>query len=532
MLDFQPKQKEAIEAVNIDTLLLGGARGGGKSYALVCKMALEIVEWYSEVEIKRLKIDVSQGFRVTSANDDYEQTYYYKYLIDYPDYFGVIVRRTEPALLAQTQKECKKVYPLLGGVWSKGQWTFPSGAMIMFRPCQRPEHLDWFQGQNVHRLAIEELTQFDQWEVEEMESCCRSSHKHIKAMKVYTTNPGKRGHVWVKKKYIDNCPAIPEGAPVWVEKYGIKYQPTRSNKVFVSKTGERFLFIPSLVFDNKYLSERDDNFVRNLLGKNKILKEMWLYGNWNVFAGQFFEMWREDVHVKSELAFFNATDKADLIEKRRNFDWTDWRLYMSNDYGFAERSAWACGFYAVHNSSGDIVKFAEIVQSGLTIKQQARYTKEFIKRFYDLEIDDFEIVVADPKSYWQRQDKGEDFWDFATAYQEEGIHLTKGLNDREAGAMAFLEVLRIREDGTPQMTFLDCCKETVESIPNLPADPKNLNDVDTTVFDHPYDEGRYFLMVLRGQPYIEDSRESKEDWREMVRARKTKEEVPKSWRVA
>src|SRR5690554_1335062 len=197
MLDFQPKQKEAIEVVNIDTLLLGGARGGGKSYALVCKMALEIVEWYSEVEIKRLKIDVSQGFRVTSANDDYEQTYYYKYLIDYPDYFGVIVRRTEPALLAQTQKECKKVYPLLGGVWSNGQWTFPSGAMIMFRPCQRPEHLDWFQGQNVHRLAIEELTQFDQWEVEEMESCCRSSHKHIKAMKVYTTNPGKRGHVWV-----------------------------------------------------------------------------------------------------------------------------------------------------------------------------------------------------------------------------------------------------------------------------------------------------------------------------------------------
>ncbi len=532
-IEFEPKQRLAIAAKDVDTLILGGARGGGKSFALAAKMSSEIQEIYSERQVKAKDINI-EGFRVIRREG---VNYYFKYLIDYPDYRGVIVRRTEPALMSQTHTECRKVYPLLGGVWSNKKWTFPGGAEIWYRPCEREKDLEWFQGQNFHRLGIEELTQFDQGQVEEMEACCRSSHEVLIPMKVYTTNPGKRGHRWVKKKYIDNCKPVADGDEIEVPEFGIKYQPLKPGKKYKHpETGEVYWFIPSLVFDNKYLAERDKKYIRNLMGKNHILRQMWLYGNWDVFAGQFFSMWDEAIHIRSEMDFFDANNYDELVRKRRDFDWSDWSLYLSNDYGFAETSAWACGMYAVNLETRDIVKVFEIVESGLTIKQQCWRTKELLWDRFRLKPDDFELHVADPKSYWQRQDKGEDFWDFARAYQEEGINLTKGLNDREQGAMACLEALRVREDGTAMLTFLDCCKEATDSIPNLPADPNNLNDVDTTAFDHPYDEMRYFLMVLRSDLAEPEEKRGErpgmENWRERMKKVGQGGNEVRNWKVA
>lgn len=536
MLELQPKQELLMDA-HPDTVVTGGARGGGKSLGVAAKMALDVCECYTEAEAKALKLNLSE-FRSTKNDPEFDGIYYYKYLIDYPDYLGVMVRRTESALLSNTKRECDKVFPGVGGVYTNKKYTFPSGAVILFRPCRRMEDLDWFQGQNIYRLAIEELTQFDQWEVDEMESGVRSPNPHIKAMKIYSTNPGKRGHKWVKEKFIDTCPALADGDPIYLPEYDLTYQPLKPNKPSISKSGEEYLFIPSLVFDNKYLSVNDKNYVRNMMSKNEILKRMWLFGDWDVFAGQFFSMWDENKHIIDELEFYGAHDQADLIIKRRDFDWSDWRLYLSNDYGFAERAAWACGAYAVHDDTNDIIKFSEIVESGLSIKQQARRTKEHFKNIYNLTIDDFEMVIADPKSYWQRQDKGEDFWTFAEAYREEDIFLTKGINDRQPGAMAMIEALYLREDGTPRMRFLSNCTEATSSIPNLPADKHNLNDVDTTVFDHPYDENRYFLMVLIGDSFLETKVNVKDDWRNTVReARKQSmlgvyEGMPKSWKSA
>jgi hypothetical protein len=384
----------------------------------------------------------------------------------------------------------------------------------------------------MHRLGIEELTQFSAEEVDEMESCCRSSHDFIRAMKIYTTNPGKRGHKWVKEKFIDPCKALPDGDPRYLEQYDLTFQPLKSNKPHVTASGETFVFIPSLVFDNEHLSEKDENYVRNLMNKNEILRRMWLFGDWDVFAGQFFDIWDERVHMMDEKEFYKANSEVDLIGKRMRYDWSDYRLYCSNDYGFAESSAWACGFYAV-DMDNDVYKIGEIVRSGLTITEQARETKKFLKKRYSLDINDFEMVIADPKSYWQRQDKGTEFWTFERAYQDEGITLTKGINDREAGAMAVMELLYIRKSGLPQMRVLSCCEDTCQSIPLLPASKKNPNDVDTTVFDHPYDETRYFAMMIRGDS-PKDEKKKKRTWRDKMRERMTGvyEGRPKSWKAA
>jgi hypothetical protein len=514
-----PKQVALLEA-NADRILYGGGRGGAKTFGTTAAAAIEPIESYSEEEVRLKKIDVSD-FRVKIDEDG--SRIYYKFLIDYPYYNGVIVRRSLPQLVSNTLVENKKLYPLLGGKYTAkdSTWTFPSGATITLRPLNDEMSLDFFQGPSFQRFIVEELTQFDQHVIEQAEACCRSAEPigggtRIPAKIIYTTNPGGRGHKWVKEEYVDKCPPLPDGKPVYVEEYDLSYQPLKANVPYVSETGERILFIPSLVFDNPYLADNDKRYVSNLLNKNKILRDSWLFGKWDTFSGQFFDMWDENIHVIDEMKFYNVNSLSDVQQARQTFDWKEkgYALYLSNDYGV--RNPWACGFYAVDQNL-NIIKFAEIFETGMSINQQARYTKEFLKEHYNLEISDFTLAIADPKSYWETRDKATGFYTFADEYAKEGILLTKGNNTRLQGAGAMLEALRIRGDGTPRLRFLSNCENTISSIPSLPSDPKNPDDVDSNANDHCYDEMRYFLMVTIGAPIVTTDSLRKKTWRDNLK---------------
>ncbi len=508
--EYTSKQLEVMRSLKTaDNILIGGAKGGGKSQLVICAMAFDVVEMYSRSEAKKMGIDYEgSGYHVAVLDGE---PHYFKYLIDYPDYFGVFVRRTESALISSTVKLAKQIYKEVGGVWIKSEmlFRFPSGAEIVFKAVNKPDHLDWFQGPPVHRLAIEELTQFTEEEVDFMESCCRApSTSMIKAKRLHSTNPGGRGHTWVKKKYFDVCRPVKVGEPEYLERFDLWWQSMKMGEV-ANIHGERRLFIPMFVFDNPYIQ---DDYIFNLLNKNELLRQMYLFGNWDVYVGQFFGEWDERFHVLSEREFFGSSSYDDLPEKRLAFDWSEYRLYVSNDYGFAKEGPWACGFYAVHNETDDIIKFGEIVESGLTIWQQLQRTKEVLNRDYGLDLEkDFEAVIADPQSYWRRRDTADgEFWTFASVYEADGIYLTAGLNDRAAGAGAFAEAIRIRETGKPQYRVLDCCEYTIETIPELPPDKNNPNMVDTKVKDHAYDADRYFLMVLRGDA-VSSGKETRRD---------------------
>ncbi len=502
-IELTGKQKLLLTA-DADNVLYGGARGGGKTFGEVVDASLEIGEMYTEAAAKKRKLDLNKYRRIAYEPGD---VFYFKYLIDYPHYRGVFIRQSLPGLMKTTHPECMKIFPALGGVFNKDekQWTFPSGATLDYRPLYTGDDAGFFQGANYQRMFFEELTQLDPDLVELAMAGCRSALPigggyRIKAKRVATTNPGNRGHKWVKETWVDKCKPVPDGDPVYLEEFDLTYQPLKPGKVYTNPdSGETYLFIPSLVFDNPHLAEHDKSYIRQLLGKNEILKRMWLFGDWSVFGGQFFDCWDPEKHIIDEMTFFGASHEYELDEKRKMFDWSPYQLYLSNDYGFAEKAAWACGAYAIHRDTEDIIKFAEIVKSKYTIRQQAQYTKEYFKKYYNLDAEkDFEMIIADPMSYWQRRDKAEDdFYTFANVYAEEGLYLTRGYNDRVPGAEATQEALRIREDGTPRLRTLSNCEETNSSIPNLPADKHNLLDVDTTTFDHCYDEMRYFLMVTK-----------------------------------
>ncbi len=507
-----------------DTTIVGGARGGGKTWVCICKMALDVCELYPEVKMLREKKDRGE-YRVF---EDGDVKYFYKMLIDYSFYQGCCVRRTEPELSANTLTEQRKIYPQFGGRWIKAErlWEFPSGARIFNRPCHRDEDLNYFQGQNFQRVYIGELTHFTLDYVEEIESSCRSPYPDLIPKRLlYDCNPGKIGHRWVKEKFIDTCPPVRDGAKVYFGEYDLWYQSMKPGDVYKTKEGETFYFVPSTVFDNKYLSEYDKKYVRNLLSKNRILREMWLFGRWDIFSGQYFDMWDESKHVLDEKVFYGARDGVELIEKKRHFDWSDYRLYRSFDYGF--KAPWVAGLYAVHNITGDIVKFGEIYEKGLTSSQQARECKLYCATEFSLGNDDFEMNFADPKSFWKRHDTGDEFVRPKDYYDQEGIFLIEGNNDRIQGAMMVAECLRPRKDGIPRIRFLNNCINTIDSIPNLPVDKNKPEDVDTKADDHCFDELKYFLTHILIED-IEAPKKKEEGWRDKVR-RKT---VSQDWKTS
>lgn len=504
-------------AAEFDIIVFGGARGGGKTYVVSGNKAVAHVREYFSEEYANLNRIDTKGYRILDREDG---RYFYKISIDYPHYSCVIVRHTEPQLMTTIKPMTDLIYPGFGGKWVKSDmtWYFPSGAQVILRSCEKEAALDFFKSGNFKMLIIEELTEFKEEWVEKMEGGCRSTDPILKAMKVYTTNPGEIGHSWVKNKFVKPCLPVPDGKPIYNEEFGISYQPLKANKPAKTKSGEEFIFIPSLVFDNPHLVDNDRVYIKNLLGKNEILKQMWLFGNWDVFAGQFFDMFDYGVHVIDEYTFFGA-DKDDLNDldiKRKSFNWSDYRLFRSYDYGYAEQSAWVCGAFALHKYTGDIVQFAEITETKLTAKLQAQRVKEYFYDVYRLKTENFEKDIADPKSFWEKIDTGDTFktpWDY---YAEEGIILIPANNARQSGAMAVLDAMTIRKsDGLPRLRWLSCCTETVDCIVNLPADPNHPNDVNTKAYDHHYDMVRYYVFGLK-EDFTYPEEEKPLNWHERL----------------
>jgi hypothetical protein len=538
MFELYPKQEKLRDALHeVECVLYGGARGGAKSFASVFFCALDTPEHYTEAEADAAKI-IKSEYR--QGEDDDNNRYFYKFLIDYPYYQAALVRRGVSELEANTLTECMKIYPHFGGNYidSKLKWRFPSGAEILLRQCKELKDAEWFQGQNLYRLHIEELTQYEEILVDMMETSIRApSDQPIRAKLVYTANPGGRGHAWVYKKFVKPCPPVKDGERVHNKEVDYSYQPLKSGKDKVLKFGKterKFRFIPSLVWDNPSLSEGDMTYVVNLMNKPDVLRRMWLDGDWSVKAGDFFDLWDENVHVIDVYDFFNANNAQELNYNRRHFDWSSYVLLMSYDYGFRSPGGWACGFYAISRENDNIIKVEDWLEPNLTSAGQAKFIKKEMRERYNIDIttNKIEYHIADPQNFWQRKEKGTALITFADEYAEEGILLMKGINDRKSGAKKMWEAhYWDKENPIPKLRFLSTAVNSIDVFPFLPRDKKDPEDVDTHSNDHNYDENRYMISVWTSSILEKKAQNHEIDWRDKLDQNMEEDDLI-SWRVS
>jgi hypothetical protein len=205
----------------------GGARGGGKSWAVRAKAVL------------------------LASN--------------YPGIVIMIVRRSYPELRANHIAPMRQWIGKKIGKYndSKKEYRFVNGSVILFRYCANERDLDNYQGTEVDVLFIDEATQFDESVFQVLRACVRGVNDFPK--RIYLTcNPGGRGHAWVKRLFID-C------------------------KFKEDENSSEYNFIQSFVQDNKALMEAQPDYIKQLEALPPKLRDAWLYGKWDVFEGQFFE---------------------------------------------------------------------------------------------------------------------------------------------------------------------------------------------------------------------------------------------------
>lgn len=281
-------------------------------------------------------------------------------------------------------------------------------------------------------------------------------------------NPGGKGHIWVKQRFID---AMPPWTPI--------KDP---------ETGLVRMFIPSRITDNQYL--RNDKQYMALLrssGSSELVRA-WLEGDWDIVAGAYFDNWRKEKHVIRPFSIPS-----------------DWTRFRSFDWGSAK--PFSVGWWAISDGSilprNALIRYREWygMKSGeynVGLKMTAEAVAQGIAKREKGE--QIAYGVADP-AIWI-VDGGESI---AERMLKCGIGFRRADNQRIAG----WDQLRQRldgEDGEPMIYFFDTCVDTIRTLPALQHDENNLEDVDSEMEDHAADDVRYACM---SRPFIREVKRRK-----------------------
>ena len=213
----------------------GGARGGGKSWAMRRKFILLALR--------------------------------------YPGLNLLLLRRTLPELrenhLIPMQRE---LYGFAVYNSAERVFRFPNGSRIKLGYCDTVQDVYQYQGQEYAVIGLEEATHFTEEQMRFLTTCNRTTRKDFSPRMYYTCNPGNVGHAWVKRLFIDRLYAENENP-------------------------NDYLFIPARIYDNKVLLEADPNYIRQLEALPEELRRAHLDGDWDVHAGQYFREFSRDRHV-------------------------------------------------------------------------------------------------------------------------------------------------------------------------------------------------------------------------------------------
>lgn len=396
--------------------------------------------------------------------------------MDNQAYRGVIFRRTFPRL-GEIIDRSHKYYRKLGGVYSGSDstlklpaWTFRSGAKVAFSHCQNEEDKYNHQGREWHFIGFDQLEEFTETQYLYLIAQNRTSEKSIRCYIRSTANPGGVGHSWVKRRFID-C----------LKPYEIKrfkrvndedIECDESDPVGISRS-----FVPATVYDNPSLTTNDPGYVSRLEQLPEIDKQALLYGNWEIFKGQFFKMWRNSIHVK---------DKAVLPGHFK---------FLALDYGYSKPSA--VGWWAV-DFDGNLHQYRELYVEGLTYEKLAHRIIE------ETPSDErMEYCVADPAIWGDRKHhsdgvKGESGAETMQAVFKDFTTLVKADNSRVTGWGRMRIMMEPKKDQfgmmSSRMTWAPECKHSVRTIPAMIHDDRIPEDMDSDGEDHAADESRYAVM--------------------------------------
>ena len=240
----------------------GGARGGGKSWAVRVKAILLCMRW--------------AGIKI------------------------LIVRKTYKELTNNHIVPLQQMLPTSVARYNKTEkvFTFCNGSTIWFGYCNNDADLDQYQGAEYDVIFFDEATQLQEMWLKKINLAVRQPNGLPKRT-YYTCNPGGPSHNYIKRLFVER-----------------KYEK--------DEIPENYSFTQALVTDNKVLMEMSPEYKAELEALPPKLREAWLYGSWDIFEGQFFEDFMDMPEHYGDRQWTHVIDPFPIDPSwkiYRSFDW-------------------------------------------------------------------------------------------------------------------------------------------------------------------------------------------------------------------
>lgn len=473
-----PRQKVALTCPAFE-IMYGGAKGGGKTDLLVMAM------------MRQLAV----------AHEKWKRTHV-------PSRGRFIIFRKNIGRLDEIMGRAERLYPQIDPdvvmpTDKKRKYLFLCGYRVEFEHLDDPDSHKAYEGQEITLLGFDQVEEIPEKQYNVLRAQLRTTDDDLRPLLqvISTSNPGGTYGAWVKERFVAACPT---GNKIVRES-----QKLRDGTVIETTRA----FIPAKLWDNKYLCS-DGRYEANLRSLNDpALLAAYIEGDWDFVVGaKFAHLWRARVHVVEPEHYFDVQ--------------AHWRIQIAGDWG---ETAPACCLFWTRNNDGNILIVDEIYEPGVTgsvfaekIKRRvAEHARDAESRGlrHPWHLEDINGPL-DPSAWTKHEGSSP-----ALTMRRLGIRWWPANNDRMAGKDQVVERLYIRDNGRPALYVFRRCANLIRTLPTIPADENNPEDVDTKSEDHAYDALRYGLMscpIDSARPENDHEQHELDHWDQLMRSNEEK----------
>jgi phage terminase large subunit len=429
-----PKQDELFMA-KTRYVGYGGAKGGGKSWAIRAKSTALAIKYPG------IKILV-----IRKKNKDLKRNY-------------VRPLQTSYGKLPDDERPTFNVTDML--------FSFPNTSIIEMGFCDSDADADEYRGNEWDILILDEATDLSEYQIKTLVTVVRGVNKFPKRIYI-TFNPGGVGHSEIKRIFTDKnynkherakdytfIPArIWHNTPFLMADHGFvtawtDYRKAHHGAKLTEEIAEKLIY--------------SSDYVRGLGNLPDVLVRAYIYGDMNVFFGQYFSEYNSDIH---------EIDPRDIPKH--------WKRTAAIDYG---QDMFAALWFAA-DETGMVYCYRNFEQMKLTLSEAGKVFKD-LSVYDDGTPENIEYFVVPHDMLWNSQDTGiPKIHSFRTYCNFPYVVSGK---DRESSWLQCKEYLKYEAKKTPEneqiitvppkMVFFNTCRWITKYIPQLQNDPKKPTDV-------------------------------------------------------
>lgn len=363
------------------------------------------------------------------------------------------------------------------------KWVWPTGEELLLRAFEDEEDYWSYHGHEYPFIGWEELTSWPSIACyESMKSCNRSSFPEtpyvprIPRFIRSSTNPYGVGHNWVKNYFIDPAP------------YG---------KVITDQDGNKRVCLFGSIKENPHLGDEYIKTLQSITDPNK--RKAWLEGSWDITSGGMFDdLWDATKHI---LKPFNIPSSWRID---RSFDWGSskpfsvgwWALTDGTDAvlpdgtrrSFPRKTLIRIGeWYGSTGKPNEGLRMtAKQVAQGILIREKMMGIEN---RVQGGPADSAIYAVTDDASIGQNMESEGVFWTLADKKSGSRKNGWELMRDRLSA------VTNPDYSDKPGLYVFDNCRDWIRTVPPIPRDQKDPDDVDTDAEDHTADDTRYRVLA-------------------------------------